>query len=164
MYYNLERVLEYGVLTGSRAFNCATPESDWDIVITQNHSPNYEDAPTVLNVTHFNDCEWVENPNDGKSLIDLSAHAEFEDDGFIEYDQYTIWGPLTSIIKYVDDFGNTVNLFIYPEGFNSILAKFIELNKLMNFIYGPALLDKPTRNEAFTKVIERVGITNHHLL
>ena len=40
--HNLENVLKLGVLTGSRAFNCSTTESDWDIVITESNVPYYK--------------------------------------------------------------------------------------------------------------------------
>ena len=42
--YNLENVLKLGVLTGSRAFNCPTAESDWDIVIIESNVPKYKDV------------------------------------------------------------------------------------------------------------------------
>ena len=31
----LEQLLQVGVLTGSRAFNCSTTKSDWDIVVLE---------------------------------------------------------------------------------------------------------------------------------
>ena len=56
--YNLDKVLPLGVLTGSRAFNCATKESDWDIVLIESNVPNYTDSVN-WHCTNFND-----SPND----------------------------------------------------------------------------------------------------
>ena len=39
MSHNLNSLLESGVLTGSRAFNCSTAISDWDIVILRSNQP-----------------------------------------------------------------------------------------------------------------------------
>jgi len=46
--YALSKVLPLGVLTGSRAFNCSTEQSDWDIVITKSNLPPYKPS-----------CNWI---------------------------------------------------------------------------------------------------------
>ena len=122
MSYNLSQVLPLGVLTGSRAFNCDTDKSDWDIVILKPDVPEYRDF-TNYTCTDFKKDPLVCNPRDERSKpgFDLSEHTEFDDDeGFIEYDQVLIWGPLIQIIKYWDDDENCINLFVY-EAHNGII-------------------------------------------
>ena len=160
--YNLSQVLPLGILTGSRAFNCATDKSDWDIVILKPDLPNYMDAGDYT-CTDFNKDVWVCNPRDERSKpgFDLSEHTEFDDDeGFIEYDQILIWGPLTQIIKYWDDDENCITLFVYEDHNGIILEKFKELNQLMNFIHNARLQDRDYRIKAFTEIALRVGITD----
>ena len=160
--YNLSQVLPLGVLTGSRAFNCATDESDWDIVILKSNVPDYKETGD-WNCTDFCKDELICNPNDcqAKPGFDVREHPEFDDEsGFIEYDQITIWGPITQIIKYWDDDGNCINLFVYEDHNGIILDKFIELNKLMNFIHNVRLQDRSYRIKAFTEIALHVGITN----
>ena len=161
--YNLSQVLPLGVLTGSRAFNCATEKSDWDIVILKSNVPVLKYLVDYT-CTDFNKDNWICNPRDerAKPGFDLSEHTEFDDDeGFIEYDQVLIWGPLTQIIKYLDDKGNWINLFIYSDNNAPILEKFKELNNLMNFVHGSKLKDKDYRIQAFIEIINKVGITNY---
>ena len=160
--YNLSQVLPLGILTGSRAFNCATETSDWDIVILKSNLPDYRLTPDYTS-TDFTNDHWVLNPNNEQSKpgFDLSEHTEFDDDeGFIEYDQTIIWGPLLQIIKYWDDEDNCINLFVYEDHNGIILDKFIELNQLMNFIHNVRLQDRNYRIKAFTDIALRVGITN----
>lgn len=160
--YNLSQVLPLGVLTGSRAFNCATDKSDWDIVILKTDLPNYKDAYD-WNCTDFDKDNWVCNTRDKQSKpgFDLSEHPEFDDeDGFIEYDQAIVWGPLMQIIKYWDDTNNCINLFVYEAHNGIILDKFKELNNLMNFLHGVKLSDREYRINAFIKITAHVGITN----
>ena len=159
---HIKQLLEVGTLTGSRAFSCATSESDWDIVILQ------KDLPTILTTnpyiiisdTDFTNDEYVDV--DGTFGIDVSEHEEF-DEAVIEYDKATIWGPLDRILKYnspSQDSNEIINLFVYSDRHKSILPKFQEVTHLMNFLYGPSLTHKPTRIEAFTKVLASVGITD----
>lgn len=162
MNYNLNQVLPLGVLTGSRAFNCATTESDWDIVILESNVPDYR-LTADYNCTNFNRDYWVSNPYDGrcKPGFNLGEFSEFDDeDGFIEYNQSIIWGPLIQIIKYWDDEDNCINLFVYHDHNGIILDKFRELNQLMNFIHNVRLQDKSYRIKAFTEIALHVGITN----
>lgn len=162
MSYNLSQVLPLGVLTGSRAFNCATDKSDWDIVILKSNVPILKYLVDYT-CTDFNKDDWICNPRDERSKpgFDMSEYTEFDDDeGFIEYDQVLIWGPLTQIIKYWDDDENCINLFVYESHNGIILDKFIELNKLMNFIHNIRLSDRDYRIKAFTEIAASVGITS----
>ena len=160
--YALSQVLPLGVLTGSRAFNCATEESDWDIVILESNVPDYR-LTADYKCTDFCNDPIVPNYKDeqAKPGFDLSEHSEFDsEDGFVEYDQTIIWGPLLKIIKYYDDDNNCINLFVYRDSNGIILDKFRELNSLMNFIHNVRLQDKEYRIKAFTEIIASVGITN----
>ena len=160
MNYNLSQVLPLGVLTGSRAFNCATEKSDWDIVILESNLPNY------TNSVEYRVTDFINGPYDasdtytGKPGFNLSDYSEFEDEPFIEYDNSTIWGPLVQIIKYWDDEENCINLFVYKDHNASILDKFKQLNHLMNFVHNVKLVDKEYRIKTFTKLIAHVGITD----
>ena len=159
--YNLSQVLPLGVLTGSRAFNCSTPESDWDIAIIESNVPYYkcslEYRETIFNIENT----LVHIPKGfGKPVFDLEEHPDLGED-YLEYDQNTIWGPLQSIVKYLDDEGNWINLFVYADKHKPILEKFKELNNLMNFVHGFRLKDKDYRIQAFIDIINKVGITNY---
>ena len=168
---HLQHLLQVGVLTGSRAFNCATAESDWDIVILRRHCPVLtEEAIEIISNTNFIDDsldikEYYDDESNTTFSIagyDLSDHPEFEDEPFIGYDKPTIWGPIQQIIKYYAPFSEEViNLFVYDDKDAGILPKFVELNNLMNFIYGHEISDKPKRIEAFIKMTAHVGITSY---
>ena len=159
--YNLSQVLPLGVLTGSRAFNCSTTESDWDIVITESNLPYYKDS-TYYRETIFQVDNLLSYIPEGfsKPVFDLEEHPDAGED-YLEYDQTTIWGPLQSIVKYLDDKGNWINLFVYADNHKPILEKFKELNNLMNFVHGSKLKDKDYRIQAFIDIIYKVGITNY---
>ena len=159
---HLEQLLQVGVLTGSRAFHCATTESDWDIAILESDCDQLMDGD-IINDTDFMNDRLVTNPYDerNKEGFDLSEHPEFEEEPFIEYDEHTIWGPLTRIVKYyTHDSKEVINLFVYEDKHAAILPKFVELNSLMNFLYGHEIADKQKRIKAFKKVIKHVGITD----
>ena len=160
--YYLEQVLPLGVLTGSRAFNCATESSDWDIVIHKSSLPDWKAADDYQN---FEFCNGEDIPNSTPELEDEPRDSS--DDNLLQYDAITIWGPITQIIKYwylidPDDESTEVciNLFVYPDNITDIYQRFNQLNKLMNLCYGASLQDRQVRIEAFTKVIKSVGITN----
>lgn len=156
---HLEQLLQVGVLTGSRAFHVATPESDWDIVILESNCGHIEDM-NIINDTMFTNWKHIITDN-GKAHWDLSEHPEFEDEPFIEYNEHTIWGPLARIVKYyAPDSEEIINLFVYEDTHADILPKFIELNELMTFLYGYEIANKQKRIEAFTKIIKHVGITD----
>lgn len=160
--YNLENVLTLGVLTGSRAFNCPTKDSDWDIVITYSDLPNYHFAVDYTCTDFLSDKDMTGYVPHGhnKPGYDLSEHPDLGED-FVEYDNSTIWGPLEQIIKYWDDNDNCINLFVYNDNHAGILEKFKELNNLMNFLHGSKLKDKDYRIKAFIDIINKVGITNY---
>ena len=99
--YNLSQVLPLGILTGSRAFNCATDKSDWDIVILKSKLPPYR-LSWNYHCTDFNKdpCTGDQKGRKTKPGFDLSEYSEFDDeDGFIEYDQTIIWGTSNSNYK-----------------------------------------------------------------
>lgn len=149
---HIKQLLEVGTLTGSRAFNCSTSESDWDIVILYKDLP--KDLSQYIILTHVD----FDSPPDGE-YYDTSECDALEDN--IEYDQMGIWGPICDMYKYYSpDSEEIVNLFIYSTKHEQVLTKFQEVTHLMNFLYGSSLADKPTRIEAFTKVLKSVGITN----
>lgn len=160
--YNLEQVLPLGVLTGSRAFNCYTEESDWDIVITNSNVPELKFLIdyTCTDFLAMDDLACFIPNTHIKSGYDLSEYPDLGED-FVEYDKSTIWGPLEKIIKYWDDNNNCINLFVYNDNHAGILEKFKELNNLMNFLHGSKLQDKSYRIEAFIHIINKVGITNY---
>ena len=159
--YNLSQVLPLGILTGSRAFNCSTTESDWDIVINESNVPYYKDSleyrETIFQMDNLLDYIPIDFT---KPVFDLEEHPDLGED-YVEYDQNTIWGPLQSIVKYLDDEGNWINLFVYSDNHKPILEKFKELNNLMNFVHGSKLKDKDYRIQAFIDIINKVGITNY---
>lgn len=159
--YNLSQVLPLGVLTGSRAFNCSTIESDWDIVITESNVPYYkcslEYRETIFQMDNL--LSYIPR-GFSKSVFDLKEQPDLGED-YLEYDKNTIWGPLQSIVKYLDDNDNWINLFIYSDNHKPILEKFKELNNLMNFVHGSKLKDKDYRIQAFIDIINKVGITNY---
>ena len=159
--HNLENVLKLGILTGSRAFNCSTTESDWDIAIIESNVPHYKNS-TYYRETIFQVDNLLSYIPEGftKHVFDLEEHPDTGED-YLEYDQNTIWGPLHSILKYVDDNGNWINLFVYTDKHKPILEKFKELNNLMNFVHGFRLKDKDYRIQAFIDIINKVGITNY---
>lgn len=159
---HLEQLLQVGVLTGSRAFHCATESSDWDIVILESDCDQLMNGD-IINDTDFKNGPWVTDSYGEKSKagFDLSEHPEFEDEPFIEYNEHTIWGPLARIVKYyAPDSEEIINLFVYEDTHADILPKFIELNELMTFLYGYEIANKQKRIEAFTKIIKHVDITN----
>ncbi len=157
---HLEQLLQVGVLTGSRAFHCATTESDWDIAILESDCERLMNGD-IINDTDFKNLEYEPNPSEGKPGFNLSEYPEFEEEPFIEYNEHTIWGPLARIVKYyAPDSEEIINLFVYEDTHADILPKFIELNELMTFLYGCEIANKQKRIEAFKKVIKHVGITD----
>jgi hypothetical protein len=114
----------------------------------------------IINDTRFNEWEDAVLDN-GKAYYDLSEYTAFEDEPHLEYDQRTIWGPLIRILKYYPiNSEEVVNLFVYEDKHREVLTKFQEVTHLMNFLYGLSLSDRPTRIEAFAKVLKSIGITD----
>lgn len=147
-YYLLDNMLTLGVLTGSRAFNCAHEDSDWDIVVTDYMLPNYHSIPTLENLINW-DSDW-----EGISEADGDLTTKQV------YDKDTIWGPIYAIDRYSDAKGNNINLFIYEDAYKDILPLFIELNHQMNFLYPDEVHDKDKRIDRFIELTDKLGITN----
>ena len=145
-YYHLNNMLTLGVLTGSQAFNCSHRNSDWDIVITIGKLVNYLQMP----VTHLIDfsVSW-DQPQYG--IDGLECIQELYDG--------SIWGPITFIDRYTDIDGNSINLFIYEDGYEAILPLFTELNNRMNFLYSDEVHDKDKRIERFIELTDKLGIS-----
>ena len=160
---SLETMLELGTLTGSRAFNCATNESDWDIVITESMLPDLSHSLVHM----YSDTNFEYDPfsepqcSDRKPghRVDTYFMPDLGED-FVEYDKHTIWGPLQRITKYECD-DNIINLFVYEDNHKPILAKFTELNNLMRFVHGSKLKDKEYRIQAFIELTSKLGITDY---
>ena len=147
-YYHLTNMLTLGVLTGSRAFNCAHEESDWDIVITADKLLNYNQIPTLVHLINF-DKTWDEPQYDADGLECIQ-----------ELYDGSIWGPISFIDKYTDIDGNSINLFIYDIKYKAILPLFTELNNRMNFLYSDEVHDKDKRIDRFIELTNKLGITN----
>ena len=145
-YYHLNNMLTLGVLTGSQAFNCSHRNSDWDIVITIGKLVNYLQMP----VTHLIDfsVSWDQPQYD---IDGLECLQELYDG--------SVWGPITFIDRYTDIDGNSINLFIYEDGYEAILPLFTELNNRMNFLYSDEVHDKDKRIERFIELTNKLGIS-----
>lgn len=147
-YYSLENMLTLGVLTGSRAFNCASENSDWDIVITHKHIFNTRLIPSYKNCIDFSK-KWYETQYD----VDGLEYIQDMCDG-------SVWGPISVITKYTDLNGNIINLFIYDVQYEAILPLFTELNNRMNFLYSSEIHDRDTRIDRFIELTDKLGISN----
>lgn len=149
-YYSLENMLSIGVLTGSRAFNVASSDSDWDIVVTRSMLPYFLSVPGIEELIDFEE-DWTEPSIDADG--DITPEKM--------YDQATIWGPIVSIYRYIDANDNDINLFLYEDAYIDILPLFTKLNKTMQFVYGQSIADKDKRIEAFIELTDKLGITNY---
>lgn len=156
--FYLDRILPLGVLTGSRAFGCATESSDWDIAIIESRVPEYQLADDYQ-VHEMRNLEYITECPEAES--DLNEDSEYE------YDKISIWGPIERIIKYwyltdPEDESTEVciNLFVYKDEYINLYPKFIELNNLMKFVHNTKLKDRDYRIDAFIEIIDKVGITN----
>ena len=149
-HYSLENMLLIGVLTGSRAFNVASSNSDWDIIVTRTMVPYLNDVPNIEELINFED-DWT----------NISPEADGDITPAEIYDQATIWGPLQSIYRYVDINGNDINIFLYHDDFIGILPLFTKLNKTMQFVYGKSIANKEKRIEAFIQLTDTLGITKY---
>ena len=149
-YYSLENMLSIGVLTGSRAFNVASQNSDWDIVVTVSMLPNLSNVVGIEDLIQF-EGDWEDTSDDADGEV---TPQEI-------YDNTTIWGPIISIYRYIDINGNDINLFLYEDTDIGILPLFNKLNKTMQFVYGQSIADKDKRIEAFIELTDKLGITNY---
>lgn len=145
MHPILAECLNAGVLTGSRAFNCHKPDSDWDIVLTES------DIPKSLNNI---DCEVC---------VSFEPHTEPSGadgvDSIQEVYEGTVWGPITRIVKYyIDDI--VINLFIYPDKELNLVRKFTQVNAYMMFSLTQQEREhKPTRVTKFKEILKNLNIT-----
>lgn len=148
-YYSLENMLTLGVLTGSRAFNCASEDSDWGIVITYKHMSGTMYLPTDYKICIDFNKKWNETQYDADGLECIQ-------------DMYngSVWGPISEIAKYTDLNGSIINLFIYDNQHEAILPLFTELNNRMNFLYGSEIHDRDTRIDRFIELTDKLGISN----
>ena len=148
-YFSLDNMLTLGVLTGSRAFNCSSEDSDWDIVITWDYLliNGYFQIPTLTDCVDFS-RSWDEFALDADGIE--CAKEMYEG---------SIWGPINTISRYTDYQGNSINLFICNSEHANILPRFTELNFQMNFLYGHEIADKNIRIERFIELTNKLGIT-----
>lgn len=149
-HYSLENMLSVGVLTGSRAFNVAKENSDWDIVVTESMVPYLNEVTDIEELITF-EQDWE----------DIIYEADGEMTPKEVYDQTTIWGPIQSIYRYIDINGNDINLFLYGDNFAGILPLFNKLKIAMRLIYGSSIENKDKRIEAFICLTTKLGITNY---
>ena len=99
-----------GLLTGSRAFEVAKPDSDWDIVIYEDQVPSWiHDHPT------YSTCSSIERDSDP----DQPRY------------NYNIFGhSLIDITRVTLEDGTNINLFEFDRSID-IIPKFRELNRRM---------------------------------
>lgn len=146
-YYHLTNMLTLGVLTGSRAFNCASEESDWDIVLLDKHLAGRDKPLDYRNCIDFSKT-WEETQDNVDGL-----------DTIQELYDGSIWGPISLIDKYTDLNGNIINLFIYENKYEAILPLFTELNNRINFLYSSEVHNRDTRIERFIELTNKLGIS-----
>ena len=151
MHPVLNLCLEHGILTGSRAFQVPTEDSDWDIVITESQVPY-----TELNQFDWETCaSWDDN------------YEPFDADGIDSLDEIyngSVWGPIRSITKWYiyddDDQLTTINLFVYPDKEQTTVQKFSQVNALMLFtLTHEQRQHKPTRIAKFVEILKDLKIT-----
>lgn len=107
---SLARLMDIAVLTGSRAFNCHRPDSDYDFIITE------LDADS-LNADFVPCCDKLDD--------DKQEHPDEP-----QYD-YNLYGlDLIDIVRFINSEGLNINLFIFKH--NDIYEKFKQVNEYMN--------------------------------
>ena len=152
MHQLLELCLSKGVLTGSRAFQVPTENSDWDIVILESDIP-YKELDQY-------DSEICACWNDAEEPCDADGV-----DSIGEIYNGSIWGPINQIVKYYlfeddEDSLVTLNLFIYPDHEHKTVAKFNQVNALMMFsLTEEQRKHKPTRIKKFVEILKQLKIT-----
>ena len=151
MHPVLQLCIDNGILTGSRAFQVPTKDSDWDIVITESNVPYIE-----LNQFDWETCaSWEDHyePYDADGV-----------DSLYEVYNGSIWGPISNITKWYiyddDDQLTTINLFIYPDKEQTTVQKFKQVNALMMFtLTKEQRQHKPTRIAKFIEILKELKIT-----
>lgn len=152
MHPLLELCLSKGILTGSRAFQVPTENSDWDIVILESDVP-YKELDQY-------DSEICACWNDAEEPCDADGV-----DSIGEIYSGSIWGPINQIVKYYlfeddEDSLVTLNLFIYPDKEQSTIAKFHQVNAHMMFsLTEEQRKHKPTRIKKFVEILKQLKIT-----
>ena len=152
MHPLLELCLSKGILTGSRAFQVPTENSDWDIVIAESDIP-YKELDQY-------DSEICACWNDTEEPCDADGV-----DNIGEIYSGSIWGPINQIVKYYlfeddEDSLVTLNLFIYPDKEQSTIAKFHQVNAHMMFsLTEEQRKHKPTRIKKFPEILKQLKIT-----
>ena len=153
MHPVLQLCLDNGILTGSRAFQVPTVDSDWDIVITESQVPY-----TELNQFDWDTCaSWEDyyEPIDADGITDGDIREIYNG---------SIWGPIRNITKWYiyddDDQLTTINLFIYPDKEQTTVQKFTQVNALMMFtLTKEQRQHKPTRIAKFIEILKELKIT-----
>lgn len=152
MHQLLQHCLNAGILTGSRAFNVASNDSDWDIVITESNVPYHQ-----LQSYDWEICvnfEEIEEPCDADGVDDIG-----------EIYRGSIWGPISMISKYYiydddDEELTIINLFIYPDHEYKTVAKFNQVTAHMMFsLTHEQRKHKPTRVKKFVEILKQLKIT-----
>jgi predicted nucleotidyltransferase len=157
---NLQYFLSNGVLTGSRAFGVAKPDSDWDIIIELDTLPR----DWMYYVCDYHVCidftgNFKEEPSSDEA--DGIDDAEYVPKKDAEY----IWGKeLLVIIKIWNNEENEeecINLFIYDNGTKDLFSKFKQVNTIMNFtLTKEQLSDRDTRVDRFIECLDKFGISH----
>lgn len=152
MHQLLQCCLNAGILTGSRAFQVQTKDSDWDIVITESNVPYHQLQSYDWEICV--DFQDIEEPCDADGV-----------DSIREVYGGSIWGPISMISKYYlyddgDEELTTINLFIYPDKEQQTVVKFNQVNAHMMFSLTPKQRQhKPTRIKKFTEILKQLKIT-----
>jgi len=117
----IDDLLKVAVLTGSKAFNIAKKDSDYDFIISLEKAKQ-------LNV-EYKSCSDI-----------LDSISDFEDDN--EYDEYLYGNKLIDIVRFINSEGKDINLFIYED--ESLYNNFRDVNQYM-ISHMPEILDKKFR-------------------
>ena len=142
-----------GILTGSRAFDVATPESDWDIVILESQ------IPRELYSYDYDVCaSWEQSPEEPYNADGV--------DSLYEVYNGSVWGPIIKIMNfYIYDENDEedpviINLFIYPYNEAKTVAKFHQVNATMLFtLTKEQRQHRPTRVKKFIEILKQLHIT-----
>jgi len=107
---SLARLEQIAILTGSRAFNCHRPDSDYDFVISELNA----DSLNADFVPYWNQLDE-----------DQQQHPDEP-----QYD-YNLYGlDLIDIVRFINSEGLNINLFIFNT--DEVYAKFKQVNQYMN--------------------------------
>lgn len=163
--FTLDYFLEVGVLTGSRAFGVAKPDSDWDIII---YESQFKPSDKSLDKWAWKLPPW-EYMDYYEVCIDFTSDPSssdadgVEDTDYIPESEGTVWGhDLLQIVKIwnnPNDEDECINLFIYDNQSPDIHGKFTQLNATMNFtLTKEQLADRDLRVERFAQLLKKFDI------